>query len=114
MHVVKDGELQRYLMFYEAAAADGTRSIGLAASQDGISGWERLDRCARSSGPSTDRSESPVAVFISASREFQLACARSPFSRRCEIPTRVMRSPGGSVIPHLLIFTEEKRWHHLR
>lgn len=42
--MVKDGDLQRYLMFYEAVAADGTRSIGLAASQDGISGWQRLDR----------------------------------------------------------------------
>ncbi len=44
-HVVKDGELQRYLLFYEAVAADGRRSIGLAASEDGIRGWARLHRC---------------------------------------------------------------------
>ena len=43
---VQDGELQRYLMFYEAIGADGRRSIGLAASEDGIRGWQRLDRCA--------------------------------------------------------------------
>lgn len=44
MHVVKDGDLKRYLMFYEAVAADGSRSIGLAASEDGIRGWKRLER----------------------------------------------------------------------
>lgn len=45
VHVIKDGALQRYLMFYEAVAADGSRAIGLAASKDGIRGWKRLDRC---------------------------------------------------------------------
>jgi hypothetical protein len=44
VHVIKDGALQRYLMFHESVAGDGTRSIGLAASQDGIRGWKRLDR----------------------------------------------------------------------
>lgn len=46
MHVIKDGQLQRYLMFYEAVAADVRRSVGVAASQDGIRDWKRLDRCA--------------------------------------------------------------------
>lgn len=32
-------------MFYEAVAEDDTRSIGLAVSQDGKTGWQRLDRC---------------------------------------------------------------------
>lgn len=45
VHVIKDGQLQRYLMFYESVAADGSRSIGLAASQDGVRGWKRLERC---------------------------------------------------------------------
>lgn len=44
VHVIKDGALQRYLMFYESVAGDGTRSIGLAASKDGIRGWKRLGR----------------------------------------------------------------------
>jgi hypothetical protein len=44
VHVIKDGTLQRYLMFYEAVAADGRRAIGAAASKDGIRGWKRLDR----------------------------------------------------------------------
>ena len=44
VHVIKDGALQRYLMFYEAVAADGSRAIGVAASKDGIRGWKRLDR----------------------------------------------------------------------
>lgn len=32
-------------MFYEAVAEDDTRSIGLAVSQDGKTGWKRLERC---------------------------------------------------------------------
>lgn len=44
VHVIKDGALQRYLMFYEAVAAGGRRAIGVAASKDGIRGWKRLDR----------------------------------------------------------------------
>jgi hypothetical protein len=47
VHVIKDGALQRYLMFYEAVAADGSRAIGVAASKDGIRGWKRLDRSVR-------------------------------------------------------------------
>lgn len=31
-------------MFYEAVAADDTRSIGLAVSKDGKTDWQRLDR----------------------------------------------------------------------
>lgn len=31
-------------MFYEAVAEDGRRSIGVAASPDGIRGWKRMDR----------------------------------------------------------------------
>eukprot|EP00967_Tisochrysis_lutea_P108414 scaffold167868_cov17-Tisochrysis_lutea.AAC.1 len=36
---VRDLDNRQFLMFYEAVAADGTRSIGLAASKDGIS-WK--------------------------------------------------------------------------
>ncbi|EEF39963.1 conserved hypothetical protein [Ricinus communis] len=35
----KDG---KYLMAYEGVAADGTGSIGLAVSQDGLKNWERV------------------------------------------------------------------------
>lgn len=33
-------------MWYEGVAEDGTRSIGVAVSQDGITGWKRRDGCA--------------------------------------------------------------------
>ena len=32
---------KQYVMFYEAVAADNSRSIGLAVSPDGVSDWER-------------------------------------------------------------------------
>lgn len=41
--MVRDVDTKQFLMFYEAVAEDNTRSIGLATSQDGISGWKRLD-----------------------------------------------------------------------
>lgn len=31
-------------MWYEAVAQDGARSIGVAVSSNGISGWKRRDR----------------------------------------------------------------------
>lgn len=33
-------------MWYEGVAEDGSRSIGMAVSDDGISGWKRWDRFA--------------------------------------------------------------------
>lgn len=39
--VVRDLDSKQYFMFYEAVAADGGRSIGLAVSADGKSGWKR-------------------------------------------------------------------------
>lgn len=39
--VVRDIDTKQYLMFYEGVAADGTRSIGLAVSKDGLKGWAR-------------------------------------------------------------------------
>ena len=36
-----DPDKKRFLMFYEAVAADGTRSIGVATSPDGRSKWTR-------------------------------------------------------------------------
>jgi hypothetical protein len=42
MHVqVRDVDNKQYLLFYEAVAADGTRSIGLATSKDGRANWQR-------------------------------------------------------------------------
>jgi hypothetical protein len=38
---VRDPDSKQFLMFYEAVAADGTRSIGLATSPDGKSNWQR-------------------------------------------------------------------------
>ncbi|MEW5306690.1 MAG: hypothetical protein WDW36_009139 [Sanguina aurantia] len=43
-YIVKDMDTRQYLMFYEAVAADGGRSIGLAVSKDGLSGWKRHDK----------------------------------------------------------------------
>ena len=34
----------RFVMWYEGVAADGSRSIGIAVSDDGISDWRRHDR----------------------------------------------------------------------
>jgi predicted GH43/DUF377 family glycosyl hydrolase len=43
--VVRDIDTKQYFMFYEGVDKDtGVTSIGLAVSQDGISGWERHDR----------------------------------------------------------------------
>ena len=36
--------LCRFVMWYEGVADDGTRSIGIAVSDDGISDWIRRDR----------------------------------------------------------------------
>lgn len=39
--VVKDFDTRQYFMFYEGFGADGSRSIGLAVSEDGLTGWKR-------------------------------------------------------------------------
>lgn len=36
-----DPDNKRFLMFYEAVASDGTRSIGVATSHDGRAKWSR-------------------------------------------------------------------------
>ena len=36
--------LRRWIMFYEAVAADNKRSIGMAVSKDGVRDWQRLGR----------------------------------------------------------------------
>lgn len=38
---MRDPDSKQFLMFYEAVAADGSRSIGLATSADGRSNWRR-------------------------------------------------------------------------
>ncbi|GAX80376.1 hypothetical protein CEUSTIGMA_g7815.t1 [Chlamydomonas eustigma] len=40
-HVTRDIDNRQYVMFYEAVAADNTRSIGLAISKDGLKDWQR-------------------------------------------------------------------------
>lgn len=39
--VVRDVDTKRFFMFYEGVAADGSRSIGLAVSDNGKTGWQR-------------------------------------------------------------------------
>lgn len=39
--VVKDFDTRQYFMFYEGFDADGSRSIGVAVSKDGLTGWKR-------------------------------------------------------------------------
>jgi hypothetical protein len=39
--VVRDIDSRQFFMFYEAVAADGARSIGVAVSADGLTGWQR-------------------------------------------------------------------------
>jgi hypothetical protein len=38
---VIDPDRRRFIMLYEAVAADGTRSVGVATSKDGRGGWAR-------------------------------------------------------------------------
>eukprot|EP01018_Ginkgo_biloba_P038361 Gb_08723 [translate_table: standard] len=40
-HVISNQQSNGYLMIYEGVAMDGTRSIGLAESSDGLKKWER-------------------------------------------------------------------------
>jgi len=42
-HVIRNPDNGDYLMFYEAVGSDDTRSIGLAVSKNGLSGWKRMD-----------------------------------------------------------------------
>ncbi|KAI3438045.1 hypothetical protein D9Q98_000488 [Chlorella vulgaris] len=42
--VVRDIDSKQYFMFYEAVAADGRRSIGVAVSKDGLRGWQRCPK----------------------------------------------------------------------
>ena len=43
--VVRDLDSKQYFMFYEGVDREsGSRSIGLAVSQDGIGGWKRFDK----------------------------------------------------------------------
>ncbi|XP_078441137.1 arabinanase/levansucrase/invertase [Wolffia australiana] len=51
-HAVQDGRRGGYVMAYEGVAADGRRSIGLAESPDGLTGWRR-----RGGGPVLGPSE---------------------------------------------------------
>ena len=37
----RDVDNRQYVMFYEAVAADNSRSIGMAVSKDGMTGWKR-------------------------------------------------------------------------
>lgn len=60
-------------MFYEAVAADGSRSIGLATSQDGRSGWTRcpeplLTRSQQEGAWDAGSVGAPCAVAMSAGR----------------------------------------------
>jgi hypothetical protein len=38
---VRDVDNRQYVMFYEAVAADNSRSIGMAVSKEGMIGWQR-------------------------------------------------------------------------
>ncbi|KAF5843522.1 glycosyl hydrolase [Dunaliella salina] len=59
--VVRDLDNRQFLMFYEAVAADGTKSIGLAASKDGIS-WKRCPHPVLQSASSSNGTNSPSNI----------------------------------------------------
>lgn len=42
--VVRDVDSKKYFMFYEGISNDQVRSIGLAVSDDGVSGWKRYPK----------------------------------------------------------------------
>ena len=59
-HVVFDPAARQYVMFYEAVAADDSRSIGVAVSEDGLGGWRRAsDRPVLEASPASAGSSSP-------------------------------------------------------
>ncbi|KAL0055171.1 hypothetical protein WJX82_008147 [Trebouxia sp. C0006] len=43
-NIVRDLDTKKFVMWYEGVAEDNSRSIGMAVSNDGISGWKRWDR----------------------------------------------------------------------
>ncbi|DBA88789.1 TPA: hypothetical protein ACH3X1_004204 [Trebouxia sp. C0004] len=43
-NIVRDLDTKKFVMWYEGVAEDKSRSIGMAVSNDGISGWKRWDR----------------------------------------------------------------------
>jgi hypothetical protein len=70
---VMDPDSRQFLMFYEAVAADGSRSIALATSQDGRSSWQRqaeplLAASQEGSAWDTGSVGTPCAVPMSAGR----------------------------------------------
>jgi predicted GH43/DUF377 family glycosyl hydrolase len=70
---VRDVDSRSYFMFYEAVAADGSRSIGLAVSKDGLKRWERLPQPVLAAADSTMAWDAagvgePCAVSMSGGR----------------------------------------------
>lgn len=73
-HIVRDVETKQYVMFYEAMAKGGRRSIGLAVSDDGLDSWKRLPQPVLSTAEQDDGAWDggsvgcPCAVPMSAGR----------------------------------------------
>ncbi len=66
-------DTKRFLMFYEAVAADGTRSIALATSADGKRNWQRCSSPLLTANPDADAWDAggvgtPCAVPMSEGR----------------------------------------------
>ena len=65
-------------MWYEGVAEDGSRSIGIAVSQDGKSGWKRHDRSAK-------HNASQLCPYLNISAKSE--------SRHCEMHCKPMTVP---------------------
>lgn len=63
----------RFVMWYEAVAQDGSRSIGVAVSSNGISDWRRRDRQAFS-GLLTALSSKHVHAFSFVAAAVSMPC----------------------------------------
>lgn len=53
-HVVRDLDTKKFVMWYEGVAEDGSRSIGVAVSDDGKSDWRRYNRPVLTASDSPD------------------------------------------------------------
>lgn len=71
---VRDPDSKTFLMFYEAVAEDGSRSVGLATSEDGRGGWVRASQPVLTAAPGGSGAwdggsvGSPCAVPMAAGR----------------------------------------------
>jgi len=107
-HVVRDTASKRWVMFYEGVAADGGRSIGVATSADGLSGWTASPTPVLTPGPPGAWDDgavgAPCAVPMAAGRWRLYYGGRSGRARAgafCGVGLALMDAPADDEAPGL-------------